>query len=203
MIDLVKEAEIFTDKIHSIVLDFYPDSYYFIGRSILYYFLMTIGSIFMKHNYHLMYLNKLYSYNYKNHSHKKSKVITDISYIEDGWGTIGKEEFNMNYINPKFSIIDEYLLPDFLSKKEFIEFDTYITIDLLLKDNKEHAWVSGSAMFPGEFMDCFIKNHDEQLTKEEAINFVERINTKYLQFGHNEIQGLISLIYHLKEKFKL
>ncbi len=201
--DLLNEAKIFTQKIHLIILDFYPVDYDFIRKPILYYFLMTMGSIFLKYNHHIEYTTKLYSYNYKSHDYNKYNVITDISYYEVGWEVVAKEEFNKNYINPKFSIIDEYLLPDFLSKKEYIEFDAYITIDLLLIDNKEHPWECGSVMFPKEFMDFFIKYFDKLFTKEKANRFVERINKKYYGYQNIQIRGLTTLKNYLIEKFKL
>ncbi|MDO9577595.1 MAG: SIR2 family protein [Candidatus Cloacimonadales bacterium] len=200
---LINEANFAIDKIHKIVLDFIPENYDFFGKPILYYYIMTLGSICLKYNHNENYYSKISLFKYRSHDYIKCNVVTDISYIEQGWLDVEEQEFNINYINAKFSIIEEHLLPESITSNEFIQFDAYLTISWLLSDNNDDAWICGSAIHVKEFMDFFIDNFDQSFTKESAELIIKRINTKYHGFRDRGIRGLNTLIFYLKKKYDL
>ncbi|MDP8202318.1 MAG: SIR2 family protein [Candidatus Tenebribacter burtonii] len=199
------EIDYFCEKIHNIILDFYPERYGFYYSSILYYFLMTFGALLLEYNYIQKYIEKIFSYYYKNRDYdfKSIKIIPGLSLIESGWKEIEQELYKKNYFNPKVSIIEKHLLPTVVTSKSFMIFDAYITIKWLLSDDQSRSWASGAAMFNDYIIKAFVTYFEKDCTEEKMKYLIERINEKYKDYRSRTVIGLNELSCYLGEKYKI
>jgi len=174
----------------------------FIRISFPYYLFIVTTALSIKHE-NLELISKLYQLKYKDPIHNNSESFIEcISYTYDGWKHISKEIYKQNYIHPKFSIIQQNLLPDIISKEEFIKADAYILIDTILNGLND-AWLPGSVLFRGELTAVYNEYFEDKLAKDHAKlkEFINNLTNRFSGFGFEYTGSVNSLISTLNQKY--
>lgn len=200
--DLIDETKYFVNDIIKRVTNMiWTDEEEFIRTSTPYYIVMSFGALFLK-NDHPELTDLFYTSNVKYSSMAYGPLMTEISYESDAWGYIGKENYQKKYYFPKYSIIQEYLLPPVVSPQEFNYFDAYITFDFVERF-PDTLWINGSAMYPDDFTYAYFEHFDSKIgNKDNAKDFITKLADKYrANFRMNRTRGIRRLADALKTKY--
>ena len=170
----------------------------FILKSTPYYLTMIFGSIMLKNDRAIM-IDKFFDFEFQRDTGKYHNVMKNVSYFGEGWRTIGKEIYKLNYILPRYTIIQENLLPSITTVEEFNHIDAYITLYFLFNDLNAQ-WVAGSAMgWRSSYLtDVYNKYFKSMLnSKQDYESFISKLQILYDRMKSDLGQGVENLADHI------
>jgi len=198
----IDEAKYFADKIIKRVTDM--DLRYsceFIRVSTPYYVMMVFGALYLRNNRSEL-IASFYEYRIKYGSGYYENLISLLSFEQGGWATIDKEKYKRNYYVPRFSIIQEKLLPPIITSQDFNLIDAYITLDLVIH-KRDYYWRGASSMFRDDFQNTFFKYFGSEIdNREKAIEFYKNLYKKYSTY-YNTRDGIDMVLSELKRQFSI
>lgn len=196
------EAEWLLNKLIKSVtaFDWYSDNE-FMKMSTPYYLLMNIGALFLQYE-KVTLISKFFEIEYKSDGGNYRTLMKDISYQGEGWTHVGQEQFKKNFHLPKYTIIEEHLLPSSITIEQFNIFDAYVTLYIVFND-LGYYWVTGSAMrwSRGYLTDVYHEHFKSRLNnKSDYENVIEKLSSLSERLKLDLGQGVNYLIEALTQE---